>query len=105
MRAFCKLFVVVSLAVAAATLIGGQRPAGNAQCCATKGQRQGQRAPPATEEQLLADLRAAHPFNVTIFAKPPDANYPTCLWPMPTGEVFIGSDPQARWAIRPTWAG
>ncbi len=25
---------------------------------------------------------------------PPDANYPTCLCPAPTGEVFIGSDPQ-----------
>jgi putative heme-binding domain-containing protein len=48
----------------------------------------------ATEEQLRADFKGAPGFDVTIFAKPPDANYPTCLFPMPNGEVFIGSDQQ-----------
>ena len=92
MRASGKLLIIVSLIVAVATLVGGPHPAGKAQGAQQKGK--GKQPEAATEAQLLADVRGAAGFNVTIFAKPPDANYPTCLCPTPTGEVFIGSDQQ-----------
>lgn len=33
-------------------------------------------------------------FDVTMFAQPPEVNYPVCLTAAPTGEVFIGVDEQ-----------
>src|SRR2546423_1303100 len=92
MRAYCHCFVIATTALVAASLAVGQPPdkAGKP----AQGKGKGKQTAAATEQQLLADVRGAADFNVTIYAKPPDANYPTCLWPMPTGEVFIGSDQQ-----------
>jgi putative heme-binding domain-containing protein len=56
------------------------------------GQKKGKQKAQASEEQLRADFKGPPGFDVTIFAKPPDANYPTCLYPLPNGEIFIGSD-------------
>jgi putative heme-binding domain-containing protein len=58
------------------------------------GQKKGKQRAESTEEQLRADFKGPPGFDVTIFAKPPGANYPTCLFPLPNGEVFIGSDQQ-----------
>ena len=33
-------------------------------------------------------------FKVTIYARPPQVNYPVCLTAAPTGEVFVGIDKQ-----------
>lgn len=42
--------------------------------------------------KLLAGIKVPPGFNVTLFATPPDAGYPTCLAAAPTGEVYIGID-------------
>jgi putative heme-binding domain-containing protein len=55
-------------------------------------QGKGKQKPETPEAKLQADFKAPPGFNHTIFAKPPDANYPTCLYPLPNGELFIGSD-------------
>jgi type 1 glutamine amidotransferase len=41
---------------------------------------------------LLGEVHAPAGFQVTLFAKPPDVRYPTCLAAAPTGEVFVGID-------------
>lgn len=42
--------------------------------------------------KLLTGIKAPPGFDVSLFAAPPDAGYPTCLAVAPTGEVFIGID-------------
>src|SRR5206468_10502992 len=45
--------------------------------------------PPAT---LLKEVKYPKGYEATIFASPPEVNYPTCLACAPTGEVFVGVD-------------
>jgi type 1 glutamine amidotransferase len=42
--------------------------------------------------RILAGLKAPAGFELTVFAAPPDVNYPTCVAAAPTGEVFVGVD-------------
>ncbi len=42
----------------------------------------------------IADVVAPDGFDVTLFGKPPEVNYPVCIASAPTGEVFVGVDPQ-----------
>lgn len=42
----------------------------------------------------IADVQAPDGFNVTMFGNPPQLNYPVCIASAPTGEVFVGVDPQ-----------
>ncbi len=46
----------------------------------------------AGNDGLLGEIRAPAGFRVTLFARPPDIRYPTCLAAAPTGEVFVGID-------------
>src|SRR5579862_3196688 len=95
MRTFARLFLFIFIASAVAALAVGQQPSQPGGPGGKGKGGKGKQVVESTEQQLLADVRGTPAaFNVTIFAKPPDANYPTCLWPMPTGEVYIGSDPQ-----------
>src|SRR5215207_8175517 len=48
----------------------------------------------AAAEKILKDVKPPAGFDMTLFAAPPDVNYPTCLAPTPRGEVFIGIDDQ-----------
>ena len=50
-------------------------------------------AKPSTNA-TIADVQAPDGFDVTLFGKPPEVNYPVCIASAPTGEVFVGVDPQ-----------
>jgi putative membrane-bound dehydrogenase-like protein len=54
-----------------------------------------------TPEQLLQGIKAPPGFQVTLFAAPPEVNYPTCLACAPTGEVFIGIDQNGSLDAKP----
>src|SRR5690242_12299376 len=64
--------------------------------------------PPPTVEDLLKSVKAPPGWRVTVFAMPPQVNYPTCIDAAPTGEVFVGVDqtgslghqPDAGWVLR-----
>ena len=52
---------------------------------------------PATRrssEQVLKGVKAPAGFEMTLFAQPPEVNYPACLTTTPRGEVFVGIDDQ-----------
>ena len=49
---------------------------------------------PSGTNATIADVQAPEGFNVTLFGSPPDVNYPVCIASAPTGEVFVGVDPQ-----------
>ncbi len=46
----------------------------------------------AGQDGLLGEVKAPAGLQVTLFARPPDVRYPTCLAAAPTGEVFVGID-------------
>ena len=46
-----------------------------------------------TTRELLGEVKVPKDFNVAIFARPPEVNYPTCVTAAVTGEVFIGIVP------------
>jgi putative heme-binding domain-containing protein len=46
----------------------------------------------AATDGLLAQVKIAPGYKATLFAAPPQVNYPTCIAAAPTGEVFIGID-------------
>jgi putative membrane-bound dehydrogenase-like protein len=48
---------------------------------------------PAAEEKLKATFKAPAGFDVTLFAGPPVAMYPTCVNESPDGAVFVCVDP------------
>jgi glucose/arabinose dehydrogenase len=45
-------------------------------------------------EQVLKGVKAPAGFEMTLFAQPPEVNYPACLTTIPHGEVFVGIDEQ-----------
>lgn len=49
---------------------------------------------PSGTNATIADVQAPDGFNVTMFGNPPQLNYPVCIASAPTGEVFVGVDPQ-----------
>ena len=51
----------------------------------------GQAASPA-DESLLEEVQAPAGFDVTLFATPPEINYPTAITATPAGELFVGID-------------
>ncbi|HYV34400.1 MAG TPA: HEAT repeat domain-containing protein [Gemmataceae bacterium] len=78
--AACAIAFLVSLLV-------GQQPS-----AAEAAQKKGKEPGAASTKQMLAETKAPAGFNVTIYAQPPQVNYPVCLVAAPTGEVFIGID-------------
>ena len=50
---------------------------------------------------LAREIKAPPNFKVTIFARPPDISYPTCLAAAPTGELFVGVDENGSLDARP----
>ena len=48
----------------------------------------------AATNTSIADVQAPEGFDVTLFGNPPEVNYPVCIASAPTGEVFVGVDPQ-----------
>lgn len=42
----------------------------------------------------LADIKAPDDFEVSIFGKPPEVNYPVCITTASPGELFVGVDEQ-----------
>ncbi len=56
---------------------------------------------PPSAETLLKGIKAPPGFQVTLFAAPPEVNYPTCLACAPTGEVFIGIDQNGSLDAKP----
>ncbi|HEV7993442.1 MAG TPA: HEAT repeat domain-containing protein [Gemmatimonadaceae bacterium] len=48
---------------------------------------------PTVEQKLQASFKAPSGFNVTLFAGPPVAMYPTCVNESPDGAVFVCVDP------------
>src|SRR5690348_12136353 len=48
---------------------------------------------PNVERKLQAEFKAPEGFNVTLFAGPPVAMYPTCVTDAPDGAVFACVDP------------
>ena len=55
----------------------------------------------AGPDGLLSEVKAPEGFQVTLFARPPDIRYPTCLAAAPTGEVFVGVDENGSLDARP----
>lgn len=47
------------------------------------------------------DVKAPEGFEVSLFAVPPEVNYPVCLTAAPTGELFVGVDPQGSLGKEP----
>ncbi|HEV2294676.1 MAG TPA: HEAT repeat domain-containing protein [Tepidisphaeraceae bacterium] len=45
-------------------------------------------------DEVLDGVKAPAGFEMTLFAQPPEVNYPTCLTVTPRGEVFVGIDEQ-----------
>jgi putative heme-binding domain-containing protein len=50
---------------------------------------------------LLKDVKVPKGYEVTLFAAPPEVNYPTCLACAPTGEVFVGIDQNGSLDAKP----
>src|SRR5688500_9537261 len=50
--------------------------------------------PRRSPDQVLKGVKAPVGFEMTLFAQPPEVNYPTCLTATPRGEVFVGIDDQ-----------
>lgn len=48
--------------------------------------------PSLTDEQILKDVKAPDGFDLTLFAKPPMANYPVFVAAAPDGTLFVASD-------------
>jgi len=46
----------------------------------------------AETSPLLRDVKAPESFDVSIFAAPPEVNYPVCIHTTPDGVVFVGVD-------------
>ncbi len=40
----------------------------------------------------IGNMKISDEFKATLFAGPPEVNYPTCLAAAPTGELFVGID-------------
>lgn len=55
----------------------------------------------ADASDLLKSVQAPPEFEVTVFAVPPEVNYPTCLAAAPTGELFVGVDQNGSLDARP----
>jgi len=53
------------------------------------------------EASLLKTIRVPQGFEATIFAAPPQVNYPVCLAAAATGEVFVGVDEQGSLGKNP----
>ncbi|HBJ39045.1 MAG TPA: heme-binding domain-containing protein [Planctomycetaceae bacterium] len=49
----------------------------------------------------VADVKAPDGFQVSIFAGPPEVNYPVCITTAPSGEVFVGVDQQGSLGKEP----
>ncbi len=49
----------------------------------------------------VGDVQAPDDFEVTMFAAPPQVNYPVCLTAAATGEVFVGVDEQGSLGKKP----
>jgi putative membrane-bound dehydrogenase-like protein len=49
----------------------------------------------------IGDLKVLPGFEATLFAEPPDVNYPTCLAAAPTGELFVGVDANGSLDAKP----
>jgi putative heme-binding domain-containing protein len=47
----------------------------------------------SSTDRLLAGMKPPPGYELTMFAAPPEVNYPTCLTASPSGELFIGVDP------------
>ena len=47
---------------------------------------------PAAQSGLLAGVKVPPGFEATLFAAPPEINYPTCLAASPAGELYVGVD-------------
>ena len=46
----------------------------------------------ANRQKIATSLKAPEGFDLTVFAAPPEVNYPTVVAAMPTGELFVGID-------------
>jgi putative membrane-bound dehydrogenase-like protein len=57
---------------------------------------------PADKQGLLSRVQAPEGFRATLFAAPPNINYPACLASAPTGEVFVGIDENGSLGKDPT---
>ncbi|QDU59345.1 Cytochrome c [Planctomycetes bacterium Pan216] len=80
---------VVNVSIGRRSLAAEKAPANAAKKPAPKKKK---KAPPVPPK--LSDVKAPEDFEVTLFAVPPKVNYPTCLSAAPTGELFVGVDPQ-----------
>jgi putative membrane-bound dehydrogenase-like protein len=49
----------------------------------------------------ISDVQAPDGFDVSLFAAPPEVNYPVCLTAAATGEVFVGVDEQGSLGKEP----
>ncbi|MFP6665847.1 MAG: ThuA domain-containing protein [Pirellulales bacterium] len=56
----------------------------------------------ANKQGLLARVQAPTGFRTTLFAAPPNINYPACVASAPTGEVFVGIDENGSLGKDPT---
>ncbi|HET8657206.1 MAG TPA: HEAT repeat domain-containing protein [Longimicrobiaceae bacterium] len=54
---------------------------------------------PAAEKGALSQVKAADGFEVSLFAAPPVAMYPTCLTATPEGAVFVCVDPNLSLSV------
>jgi putative membrane-bound dehydrogenase-like protein len=54
---------------------------------------------PAAEQRLLEQFKAPEGFQVTLFAGPPVAMYPTCVGESPDGAVFVCVDPNLSLSV------
>ena len=48
----------------------------------------------ASTSQVSPDMQVADPFESSVFASPPEVNYPACITATPNGHLFVGVDPQ-----------
>jgi glucose/arabinose dehydrogenase/type 1 glutamine amidotransferase/HEAT repeat protein len=55
----------------------------------------------AGNDDLLGEIRLPRGFEATVFAKPPDISYPTCLAASPRGELYVGADENGSLDAKP----
>jgi glucose/arabinose dehydrogenase len=65
------------------------------------GSTTGQDKKPASDAELLKDVKVPKGYEAKIFAAPPEVSYPTCLACAPTGEVFVGIDQNGSLDAKP----
>ena len=91
LRPCAALVLVTCLTTAAAAPAAASKPPAGTKPATTRAKAPASRPSAAT---VLKGVAAPAGYEMTLFAAPPEVNYPTCLAATPRGDLFVGIDDQ-----------